>query len=144
MNELERQVMEFLLRGDHPILEALRLQLAASSVASREMTGVGFFTNFEVPSSVARIRNSARMVISDVHAEIDGLSHGAGFLLFVTNGCLDFLEAFIYEDKWPVDARLKRLYYLRPQRGESGDLVELVETAHRDLQWQNLQSEAFR
>jgi predicted transcriptional regulator len=65
-----------------------------------------------------------------VYAEVSGLNHGAGFLLFVKDGTLDVLECFIHEDSWPADAALHRLYYVRADRDGM-----LVETGERDLHW---------
>jgi len=132
MNEIESQVMAMLLRGENAILATLRDQLAVASVARREFTGVGFFTGFDVPPNVAKLSSSRRVTIQDVHADIVGLQHGAGFIMFVDGGVLDTLECFIYEDAWPANARLSRLYYLRPRQGTGGSLEE---TAERDLTW---------
>jgi hypothetical protein len=130
VNELERQVMEFALRGEHPALEVLREQLAATAVAAREDTGVGFFTHFAVPAGARRLPLAGRLVIGDVHADVSGLQHGAGFLVFVACGILDTLECFIFEDAWPAEARIDRLYYVRPEQPGSSSLVE---AAQRDL-----------
>jgi hypothetical protein len=130
MNALERQVMEFALRGEHPVLEILREQLAAAAVSSRKYTGVGFFTDFAVADSVRRLPSAGRMVIGDVYADVAGLQHGAGFLVFIERGMLDVLECFISEDAWPADARILRLYYVHPREPGSPSLVE---TPQRDL-----------
>ena len=130
MNELERQVMEFALRGEHPVLEVLREQLAAAAVSAREYSGVGFFTHLAVPATARRLPRAARCVIADVYADVTGLQHGAGFLVFVDSGILDMLEFFIFEEAWPAEARLRRLFCVRPKEPGSPSLVE---TAQRDL-----------
>jgi hypothetical protein len=132
VNEIEQQALDFLLRGEHPTLAVLRDQAAAAYVAKRDFTGVGFFTHFDVPSTAARLPSRGRIVISDVHAEVVGLQHGAGLVLFIDNGTLHTLECFIYDDAWPVEAKLIRLYYVRPRDSHSGALIE---TPVRDLQW---------
>src|SRR5579871_5101850 len=101
MTDIETQALTYLLQGEHPVLAVLRDQLRALSVADREFTGVGFFTNFTVPESAVRLSPPGRMVIGDVHAEIDGLEHGAGFILFIENGAIKTLECFIHEAAWP-------------------------------------------
>ena len=122
--------MEFTLRGEHPALEVLREQLATATVSRREYTGVGFFTSFVIPESVARLPSVGRMVIGDVYADVTELQHGAGFLVFVESGALDVLECFISEDTWPVEAHIQRLYYVHPKEPGSGSLVEAEQ---RDL-----------
>jgi hypothetical protein len=132
MNDLERQVMEAMLRGDHPTLFTLRAQLAVAKVVGRDLTGVGFFTRFHVPSSAVRLSPPRSPIVADVFATVEGLKHGAGFLLFVTDGVLDTLEGYTLDDRWPDDARLVRVFYMRPQQGSDGPLVE---TSERDLEW---------
>lgn len=132
MNEIETQIMAMLLHGKHTILATLRDQLAIASVAGREFTGVGFFTRFDVPPIVGRLPSLRRATIQDVRADVAGLQHGAGFILFVDEGVLDTLECYIYEDAWPANASLNRLYYVRPKQGRNGLLME---TTERDLSW---------
>jgi hypothetical protein len=51
-------------------------------------------------------------VISDVGAEIEGVRHGVGFVLFIQDGRLDCLEGFTYDDPWPDEVKLRRWYSL--------------------------------
>lgn len=132
MNELERQVLKFALHGEHPALQVLREQLAVAAVSTRTYTGVGFFTHFAVPARAPRLSSAGRVVIGDVHADVAGLQHGAGFLVFVERGALDLLEGFIFEDAWPAEAHIRRLYYVRRKEPDS---PLLVEAARRDLRF---------
>jgi hypothetical protein len=132
MNELELQLMSALLEGDHPVLAVLRQQLAVVEVVDREYTGVGFFTNLRVPASAPRFPQTSRLVLGDVHAEVEGLQHGVGFLLFVDNGALQMLEGFSYVDSWrPTETKLKRLLYMHQLPGNP----QLIETTRRDLDY---------
>jgi hypothetical protein len=98
---LERDVMRALLARDHPVLDALRRQFERSKVASRRLSGVGFFTGFDVPGDTPRAPvTTGRLTLSDVVAKVDGLEHGAGFVLFIEDGVLEFLEGFSYEEPW--------------------------------------------
>lgn len=130
MNSLERQVMEFALRGEHPALEVMREQLTAATVSRREYTGVGFFSHFAIPDSVRRLPSTGRIVVGDVYADVSDLQCGAGFLVFFERGMLDMLECFIFEDAWPMEANIHRLYYVHPKEPGSGSLVE---TEQRDF-----------
>ena len=129
MNELERQVMKFALQGEHRALEVLRYQFAEAKVSSRDYTGVGFYTNFAIPEFSPRLP-LPRLVIGDVFADMTGLRHGATFLIFIEHGILATLECAIFEDAWPAEARICRLYYLHPKEPGSPSLIE---TAQRDL-----------
>lgn len=103
---LERAVIACLLAPEHPVTDALRYQADRCRVASREFTGVGFYTTLEVPSDApaASVR-SGRMHLGDVTATIDGLNHGAGFVLWIEDGVLQVLEAFTYDEPWPQEIR---------------------------------------
>ena len=102
---LERDVIATILRPAHPVMNALRRQFERCHVASRQMTGVGFFTDLDIGTDFepAPVK-PGRIFLQDVTATIEGLERGAGFVLFVQDGVLDFLEGFSYDEPWP-DAR---------------------------------------
>lgn len=111
MNDIERQLLGALLSGDDPILLALRNQLSESQIESRELSGVGFFLNFSVPASVPRI-GSGRIVIGDVYFDLEGVQYGGGAILFVDDGHVSMLEAYLNGDEqWPKEPHLTRVYY---------------------------------
>jgi len=97
--EFALAVMEQMLNGDAPSLNVLRTQLAHATI-SHELTGVGFYVNFNVPANCPTISNGS-CHIGDVEAEIDGLVHGAGFVLFIVDGKISTLEAYSYDEPWP-------------------------------------------
>ena len=108
---LERAVLEHALAGDHPVLRTLREQLEVCTLAPRTETGVGFYVELECPSDMPTISGMAAIHISDVIAEIDGLKHGAGFVIHVRNGRLDQVEGFSYDEPWPKSIGFFRLSY---------------------------------
>lgn len=101
LSPLERDVLATILAPEHPVMNALRRQFDRCRVARRETTGVGFFTTLEIARDIepARVR-PGRMDLGDITATIDGLEHGAGFVLFVQDGVLDVLEGFSYVGPW--------------------------------------------
>src|SRR5579864_2949402 len=132
MNRLEAEVMHMLLAGDHPVLAVLRHQREVVTVRDREFTGVGFFTNFAVPEAAPRVPDVDRLVIGDVYAELEGLKHTVGFLLFLRQGAIDFLECFGVEDTFPQHPTIRRAFYMHPRTPGSPGLCE---TKERDLDW---------
>ena len=123
MTDFERAVLQKLLTGDHPILNALSAQVAASRIGKREFTGVGFFTTFELSAGAPRAPlPPGRIAFGDVIAEIQGLKHGAGFVLFIENGYIDFLEGYTYDEPWPERITDFQLKYMG---GELRDLSSL-------------------
>jgi hypothetical protein len=101
LGDLERAVLEMMAEGDAPEMRKLQEQLAGCVVRSRELTGVGFFTSLEVDrASVAPVERLPTP-FGDVYAEIEGLAHGAGFLLWIKDGYVDTLEGHSYDEPWP-------------------------------------------
>jgi hypothetical protein len=121
-----------LLAGDKASLDLLRHQLAVVEVAEREFSGAGSFTYLRVPASAPRLDGRSSLVIGDVYADVTGLKHAVGFLLFVSDGALDMLECFIHDEQWPASSpTLLRAYYVHAREGSS----EVIETPERDLLW---------
>jgi len=77
---------------------ALEVQLAAATLLSRKNTGAGFYTDLfveRVPSAILmgqRLRNGPE-------AQIDGLEHGMGFILWLNDGYAGCLEGYTYTMK---------------------------------------------
>jgi hypothetical protein len=97
---LERNVLAKLLSGDDPLLAALRAQLPELVVTERENTGVGFYVNFSGPVPAASISH-LKLTFGDVDAMVEGLTYGAGFLLYVKDGRIVMLEGHTYGEMWP-------------------------------------------
>ncbi len=95
-----RDVVDLILSPDRPGFAILREQYVCSIVRDVEFTGVGFFLNYEVPVELpcAIPRN---FTIGGFNADLDGVSHGVGFELFVRDGKIAFLEGFTYDEGWP-------------------------------------------
>lgn len=116
MTDLEHRVLSLLLTGDDPVLSGLRAQMNAAKMKSREMTGIGFFTSFEVPTSLAPVANGKSFKFGDVNATIKGLERGAGFVLFVKDGFIHLLEGYTYDEPWPKEIPAFELSYNRGNR----------------------------
>jgi hypothetical protein len=92
---LEKAVLSAIVdQLDSPHKESLAQQIAKASVISRKNTGGGFYTDFEIGngqySPLPDLRN--QMVV----AHIEGLQHGMGFILWVKDGHLSFMEGYSY------------------------------------------------
>jgi len=116
LNRLEKVVLDAMLAGDDDQSRALREQASHATVLHRELTGVGFYTDLSVPDSIPRIKNHGSVWLGDeVVADIEGLELGAGFLLFVEDGRLCFLEGYTYGEPWPPDASVFTVRRVKPQ-----------------------------
>jgi hypothetical protein len=127
MTDLEMAVMVKFLDGDHSTLKALRQQLASCRVDKREFTGAGFYTDFVVDNSVVD-QLHGDFNLDEVIAEIDGLKHGAGFVLYVRNGMLQSLEGYSYDEPWPEKISGFKLRFMQ---GENRDWQALISTLEK-------------
>ena len=106
--QFEKELMDLLLAGDHPVLAVLRQQYAAAKVGRREFTGVGFWSDFEVPES-APLVEPPNFAAGSVDIQLEGVHLGAGCVLFITDGKLEQLDCYTYDDDWPEDINIKSL-----------------------------------
>lgn len=113
LSRFERDALEKILAGDHPVLGALRLQADHCRVKARHFTGVGFSTELIVSPTVPRAELPvSRADITDVIVEADTLQHGAGLVLFIESGALQALECATYAEPWPESLGPYRLRYV--------------------------------
>jgi hypothetical protein len=122
-NELEQQLAQSLLQGDHPSLSVLRAQWSVATVKSREFSGAGFFTNFSIPATAPNLGQNINFEIGDVNGELSGVA--CGFLLFVLGGLIDFLECHVWGgEPVPTNLVIDRLYFVRHKNTNDPLLVE--------------------
>jgi hypothetical protein len=114
LTKLELHVMRMLLDGEDEVLANLRRQLDACKIVKREMTGVGFFTDFEIPADVPRATQKS-FHLGDVNGTVEGAKHGVGFVLFIEAGTLKMLEGYTYDEPWPDSTESFELTYNKGQ-----------------------------
>ena len=120
LGDLEREALDLLLAGDHPVLRLLRAQRRSLTVRGRVWTGSGFLADLEVSPGVPRLSPLASFGLSDVNGEVAGVP--CGFVLHVRDGLVDTLEAHTWVGEWPAEARPWRLHYVRPRDGRGPQL----------------------
>lgn len=117
LNKLEAAVLDKLLAGEEPELACLREQRRRLHVTKREYTGVGFFTEFGHPADAVQLPTSKSIRFGDVLAEMEGLKHGAGFLLYIDNGMITMLEGYSHaSESWPDKGGAFEVRYWEPKR----------------------------
>ena len=120
---IEEAVLTKLLTGNLPLLIQLQQQLEGCSVATRDLTGFGFYSTLDVPENIPRTPG-LNGKFGDVIGEIPGLPSGAGFLLYVKDGVLDMLEGYSYDEPWPQSIEDFNLKYTT---GDGRDWAALEE-----------------
>jgi hypothetical protein len=128
LTKLDKEVMNMLLDGDDDVLKSLRRQFQNSKIKKREMTGCGFFLYFEINSNIDELLNGKSFELGDVSAEISGMAHGAGFLLFIRDGYISDLEGFSFDESWPEQVTDFELSY---HSGTKRDLTALKKIGTR-------------
>jgi len=93
---LERAVLSNICEMHPEDQIALEAQLSTATLASRENTGGGFFTNFEVDRISNTVVEGERLRNGPA-AKIVGLEHGMGFILWLEEGYAKCLEGYSYE-----------------------------------------------
>jgi hypothetical protein len=127
LTNLESAVLRKLLSGNHPVLALLCDQFDVCRAKKREITGVGFFTDLDV-SAYTGVRLELDLKFGDVVAEIDGLEHGAGFVLYVQQGLLTLLEGYTYDEPWPDRIAGFKLRHLTGDERDWEALSKLLDT----------------
>ena len=102
-NIFEDEVMHRLIEEKAELSNILLKQYNNATVVNRKFTGVGFFTDFEISDKSLIIREPLNFEFGSVQAETPHLQHGIGFILFIRNGFIDFLEGYTYGEPFPTD-----------------------------------------
>ena|SRR5579872_5142223 len=116
LTNLEREVMEMMLAGEHRYAHMLRQQMASIRVDSRDMTGVGFFTKLAVADPGSALPGVPSFRLGNVDGIADNLKHGIGFLLLIKHGRVSLLEGYTYDEPWPEQLIGVRLSYSSEQK----------------------------
>jgi uncharacterized Zn finger protein (UPF0148 family) len=98
--EFEKEVMEKIMEKDTSINAILKEQYKKARVVSRDFTGVGFFTDFELADDAPNIEEEVAYGYGNVTAIINDF-YQCGFVLFIKDGKMICLEGYTAQDEWP-------------------------------------------
>ena len=91
--ELEKIVIDYIIEHTPRYADKLARQYASARVTGRE------FTNFEVADKASSLGNGIRLALGDVVAEVEGVEHGVGLVLFIEDGLMTCLEGYVFGDE---------------------------------------------
>lgn len=94
---LERAVLDAICEMYSSDREALEAQLSTATLISRENTGAGFYTRFQVERGPS-VAITGERLRAGPETKIDGLKHGMGFILWLKEGYADCLEGYSYAE----------------------------------------------
>jgi hypothetical protein len=95
---LERAVLRAVCEMHPEDRVALEAQLATATFQSRKNDGYGFFTYFVVDRTSTPPIGGLRLRNGPPTAQIDGLKHGMGFILWLEDGYADCLEGYPFDE----------------------------------------------
>lgn len=105
LTPLESAVIAAMVEHDE-FGELFSTQLTQSRLESRKYNGYGFFTTFSIPDGAPLAPITGK--IFNANAMVGG--ELCGFLLWIRNGRVDFLEGYpLGGDAWPRDERFEQL-----------------------------------
>jgi hypothetical protein len=112
LRSIVASLAERLIKGLTPSHAILLEQYSRARLRDVELTGAGFFAHFEVPKDTTRVE-PARVIGGSVSMDVEGVRGGAGSLLSVSDGRINYVEVYLYaSNSWPEDANV--LSYLDP------------------------------
>jgi hypothetical protein len=126
--QFEREVLDALLAGDHPVLEALRTQMQFAKVVERRQFGGHYDFELSVPGHLATAGGRS-FTIADLRVSFAFASEPVDFYLEVENGRLKGLTGSLADDEWPSPILIQRICYLRQGKKRG----EVLESDQRDM-----------
>ena len=93
--------MEFLLRGEDPLLDRLREQYGSARIDWVEISGAGFFAKFGWVDPPEPLHPKLRAVgLGNILIDSPDLESGGGLVLWLDEGRLSQLEGYSFEGPW--------------------------------------------
>jgi hypothetical protein len=106
VQSLVERLLPALVQGDHPTLSVLQRQLPQLRVTKAELTGHGFFVDFEFAGE-APLAEPPNFAGGNAVIQLAGPAVHAGCVLFVRNGRITMLEGYTYgDDAWTEETEV--------------------------------------
>ncbi|HKY41321.1 MAG TPA: hypothetical protein VJN18_35555 [Polyangiaceae bacterium] len=112
--ELEKLVIGNML-ADHelkPVRSSVNFD--AVLVSDRELTGVGFLTEFQRSEELKLFEADVSLRWGKIGARLNASKVETGYLVYVDDGYVTGVEGYTYGDEWPDQIEQIELYELKP------------------------------
>lgn len=105
LTQFERDVLNASLKPERSPFPLLRKQLDRLVVSGREQSSAGIFVHLSVLADAIDPRlRGVNVEFGDIIADVPGVRHGLGFVVFVREGALNMLEGYTFgDDRWPEE-----------------------------------------
>ncbi len=124
LDAFERQALEFLCAGEHPLLATLRAQLGVATVRAREDHPYGRWTDLWIEEDTPLIEHDERFAVDDLLVYLPGVSEPAQVLLHVNRGRMAMLEVSSVVGGWNPAMPIEGFRYARADPEAGGQLAE--------------------
>ena len=104
-SQLELRVL-LAIASKHEERESLLKQVMSGDVSEREYTGVGFYSQFELPETAPCVNSWKFGEVPQAFGTHPKLDEGACFILWMKDGQIAQLEAYSNSGDWPEDESL--------------------------------------
>lgn len=123
LTKFEKLIIEVILKceADKTLADLLFKQYNHLYVKKRSYTGVGFYTDFYLSEKGNFINKNLNLKLGGIHAELQGLKYGAGFVLYIESGVIVTLEGYCYNEKWPSQEKIIDIFKVH----KSGELTRI-------------------
>ncbi|MCL2048327.1 MAG: hypothetical protein FWG87_06325 [Defluviitaleaceae bacterium] len=113
----DKTIIEAILDAnlDNLHIGQLKKQLADIVGTSRTLTGVGFWSYFEIGDKSLSVGDDVCFKLGGVYADLEGLEYGSDYILYIEKGLLECLEGYCYEDEWPPHEEITKIENMRLQ-----------------------------
>ncbi len=88
---IERDILEIAATEYPASADAIRRQAATARVVRFENSGAGFFSYLSIDNDTLPVVEKSPLDVA--HGDVDGVEHGMGFIVFLQDHKLSFIEA---------------------------------------------------
>jgi len=112
--ELEKLVIERMLADSDLKPVKSTVNFDAIEAVDRELTGVGFLTDFGHSEEMRLFDGGVSLRWGKVGARLNSSKVETGYLVYVDDGYVTTVEGYTYGDEWPDKVEQIELYELKP------------------------------
>lgn len=112
-NKLERIIISSVLADQALKVAKSEVNYDAVVVENRELTGVGFLTEFERSEELKLFDDDVSFRWGKVGARLNTSKVETGYLVYVDDGYLTTIEGYTYGDEWPERIEQIEVYELK-------------------------------
>lgn len=100
-DEFEKIIISDIIEQYPEYKQKLQSQLEKITVQKREFSTYGFSTYYAVTAGEDTLGDGKNLQLGKHQWNINGLTRGSDYILWIKNGLISCLEGFSYNEPWP-------------------------------------------